>query len=599
MTSERRILWASLRTHWKIILTTILLSLAAAGAEVFSIGMLIPFLQTFAQSSTSAFQTGIGWIDEHVLAVGGSTLRRTYHICALILAGTWMRSILGYLAGVYAVTSRVRIVEDLRMQIVNQLQAVSLRFFSKTRGGDIINSITTEINRTTTAVSVVFNLIVQGTILGMYLLLMVWISWELTLLVLTVFGLLSFGLTWLMRSIQTRGAWLTEANSQFTSTFTEFIDGIRTITAYNRQPYEQQRLSASIENLASATIETFKRSSLVQPLSQAIVGSILVVLIVVAIQFYVIPGALDIAFLLGFLFALFRVMPTVNNLNDQRGVWASNRAGLAKVAALLNRDDKPYQSEGTRPAPSLTDALRFENVDFAYESNQPVLKNINLDVKAGSMVALVGGSGAGKSTLADLIPRFYDPTQGRILLDGIDLRDLTLRSLRDRIGIVSQHTHIFNDTVHANIGYGNLSADDAAIRRAAEQANALGFIEDMENGFDTVLGDRGIRLSGGQRQRLAIARAILKNPDILILDEATSNLDSMSERLVQRSIERLMDGRTVIAIAHRLSTIENADWVVVLEDGCIVEQGSYADLIQREGHLWQYHCMQFQTTAVS
>ncbi len=599
VTPEIRLLRKSVRTHWRIIALTVIASLAAAVAEVFSVGMLIPFLQTFSEGTSDPFRSGITWIDQYLLAVDGTPLERTYHTCGLILVGTWMRALLGYTSGVLSVKSRVEIVEDLRRQIVDQLQSVSLSFFSKTKGGDLLNSITTEISRATTAVSVVFNIIIQGTVFIMYFSLMTWISGELTLLVLGVFGALSFGLTWLMRTIRSHGEWLTEANRRFSTRFTEFIGGIRTVVAYNRQPHERKRLFDRIEDLANATVSTFKRSSLVQPLSHTIVGTVLVILIVVAIQFYVIPGKLDIAFLLGFLFALFRLMPTVNNLNDQRGVWASNSPGLANVAALLDPADKPYQAEGTLPAPSVRKGIRFESVDFAYEPGEPVLHDIDLSIPSGSMVALVGGSGAGKSTLADLIPRFYDPTSGRILLDDTDLRDLDLRSLRDRIAVVSQSSHMFNDTVWANIGYGNLSADRATIRQAAAEANALDFIEEMDDGFDTLLGERGVRVSGGQRQRLAIARALLKDPEILILDEATSHLDSKSEQLVQSSIERLMEGRTVLAIAHRLSTIENADWVVVLEDGCIVEQGPYEDLLRRKNAFWSYHQMQTQGALAS
>jgi subfamily B ATP-binding cassette protein MsbA len=597
MNPDLRLLWSSIRSHWKLVAATVLLSLGSALSEVFSIGMLIPFLQTFADGGAEPLRSGVDWVDRHVLAVDGSALSRTYRICGLILLGTWMRSLLGYSAGVYAVTSRVRIVEGLRRQIVDRLQSVSLSFFSKARGGDLLNSITTEINRTTAAVGVLFTVIIQGTLLLMYLGLMTWISWQLTLLVLTVFGLLSFGLTRLMRAVRAKGQWMTEASSAFTSRITEFIEGVRTVVAYNRQPFERRRLGRSIADLADATIATSKRSFLIQPLSQAIVGSVIVVLIVVAVQVYVIPGRLDIAFLLGFLFALFRLMPAVHNLNNQRGVWATNRAGLAKVAALIDPSDKPVTTGGSRPAPVPQDAIVFDGVDFAYEPDQPVLTGIDLRIPAGRMVALVGGSGAGKTTLADLIPRFHDPTAGRILLDGADLKEFDVSSLRERIGIISQHTYIFNDTVRANLQYGNLDASFDDLRHAAEQANALGFIEGMEAGFDTVLGDRGTRLSGGQRQRIAIARALLKDPSILIMDEATSNLDSVSEKLVQESVDRLMGGRTVIAIAHRLSTIKDADWVVVLEDGQIVEQGPYDALVARGGALSTYHRIQFQPAA--
>jgi subfamily B ATP-binding cassette protein MsbA len=592
MTRELRLVWSSLRKHWVIVTLTIVFSLGAAASEALSIGMLIPFLQTFSENA-DPLRTGIYWVDTYVLASDEAPLVRTYHICAAILLGTWLRSGLGYLGGLCAVVSRVRIIESLRRRIVDQLQSVSLQFFSKSRGGDLLNSITTEIGRTTTAVAVVFDVITQGTLLVMYVTLMTLISWQLTILTLAVFALLSLGLTLLMSRIHLSGEWLTDANSRFTASITEFIEAVRTVTAYNRQPYERERLYASISDLAAAMISISKRAFLIQPLSQAIVGTVIVVLIVVAVQFYVLPGVLDIAFLLGFLFALFRMMPAVNVLNDQRGLWASNRPGLARIVGLLETADKPYLSNGTVRATPLREAITFENVDFEYEPGQPVLKDLNFGIPAGSMVALVGGSGAGKSTLADLVPRFFDPTRGTVRMDGIDLRDFNVRSLRDQIGIVSQSTYIFNDTIRANIAYGNLDADEATIRRAADLANATGFIEQMEEGFDTILGDRGVRLSGGQRQRIAIARAIVKDPNLLILDEATSALDSISEKLVQRSLEFLMDGRTVLAIAHRLSTIENADWVIVLENGRIVEQGTYTDLIAAKGHLWSYHRVQF------
>ena len=597
MTHELRIVWPSIRKHWVIVTSTVVFSLGAAASEALSIGMLIPFLQTFSEDS-EPLRSGIQWIDTYILASDETPLVRTYHICAVILLGTWLRSGLGYLGGLCAVVSRVRIVESLRLRVVDQLQAVSLRFFSKTRGGDLLNSITTEIGRTTTAVAVVFDVITQGALLLMYVVLMTLISWELTVLTLAVFGLLSLGLTWLMSRIHLSGERLTDANSRFTASITEFIEAIRTVKAYNRQPYEKKRLYDAVGDLAAAMISISKRAFLIQPLSQAVVGTIVVILIVVAVQFYVLPGLLDIAFLLGFLFALFRMMPAANVLNDQRGVWASNRPGLAKIAGLLDPTDKPYLPNGSIRASPLQTAITFENVDFEYEPGQPVLQDLNFEIPTGSMVALVGGSGAGKSTLADLVPRFFDPTRGRVLMDGVDLREFDIRSLRNQIGIVSQNTYIFNDTVRANIAYGNLDADEATIRRAADLANATGFINQMDEGFDTVLGDRGVRLSGGQRQRIAIARAIVKDPNLLILDEATSALDSISEKLVQHSLESLMGGQTVLAIAHRLSTIENADWVVVLENGRIVEQGTYSDLIAEKGHLWSYHRMQFHNSSL-
>jgi subfamily B ATP-binding cassette protein MsbA len=240
----------------------------------------------------------------------------------------------------------------------------------------------------------------------------------------------------------------------------------------------------------------------------------------------------------------------------------------------------------------LKQAIEFVSVDFGYDPADLVLHKISLTIERGKMTALVGSSGAGKSTLADLIPRFDDPTRGKILLDGVDLREFEINSLRRKLAVVSQDTFIFHTSVRNNIAYALDGVDEAAIREAASLANALEFIEELPDGFETQLGDRGVRLSGGQRQRIAIARALLRNPEILILDEATSALDSVSERLIQESLEKLSVGRTVIAIAHRLSTIVRADKVVVLEQGHIVEQGTYEELLQQRGKLWQYHQMQ-------
>ena len=592
--SNTRILLPSIRTYWKIVVLTIFFSLAAAVFEGISIGLLIPFLQAFGEAGSSGFQTGVDWIDHHLLGMGRSQLDQIARICGFILFATWCRSMFGYLSSLYATKSRVRIVEDLRVRVIDQLRSVALRFYSTTRNGELLNTITNEIGRSAAAVGALFGTVNQGTLLLIYLVLMIWISWELSLLILFFFGALSMGLTHIVRMVRERSNTVTEASGKLTSAITEFIDGIRTITLYNQQDYEHHRLYDATQELAEATIETNRKSLLVRPLSQGIVSTVLLIVLFLAIWLYVLPGHLDIAFLLTFLFALFRMMPCVDNLNSLRGELARSAAGISNTAAVLRRDNKPYLADGDTAAEPLQDALVFDNVCFEYDRGKRVLHNISTTIEKGKMTAFVGGSGAGKSTLADLLPRLYDPTAGRILYDGQDLRSLKVHSLRDRIAVVSQSTHIFNDSVRNNIAYGSPDATFEEIVEAAKQANALCFIEEMEEGFDTSLGDRGVRLSGGQRQRIAIARAILRDPDILILDEATSALDSVSEQLVQSSLERLMEGRTVIAIAHRLSTIENADWVLVLEEGRVVEQGPYADLLEQRGHLWEYHSLQFQ-----
>ena len=591
------VLSPSIRKHWSLILGAMTCALFSACFEGFSIGMLIPFLQNLSVDEGSGFQTGFAWIDTTLLGVGLPTLERTYRICGVILLATWLRTVFSYLSSYQGIKARSLVVEDVQNRIVEQLQAVSLRFFSTTRTGELVNTVTNELGRVSHAFHLALAFVTQSILLCVYAAFMFYVSWELSLIVVVFFGLLWLGLSRLVRLIRTSGRAVTEASGAFTSRITEFISGIRTVAAFNMQGFERDRLEDAAHEYARSNIATYRKSLAVMPISQAVFGTVLVAIIVVATQFFVLPGKLDVALLLAFLFALFRLVPTAHSINRNRGEWAGLYAAIDNVADLLRRGDKPYMSNGSQTVPVLQDAISFRDVAFAYEEGEPVLHTINFRVARGKTTAIVGASGSGKSTLVDLIPRFYDPVSGAVCWDGTDVRRFDVRHLRSRIAIVSQSTFVFNDTVRANIAYGTENACFEDIREAAREANALAFIEEMRDGFDTVLGDQGIRVSGGQRQRIAIARALLCDPDILILDEATSALDSVSERLVQESLERLMEGRTVVAVAHRLSTIENADWIVVLEGGRVVEQGTYADLLERRGQLWTYHSLQFQTPA--
>lgn len=578
----------------KITILAIVFTFLAATFEGFGVGFILSFIQSFTNPDAPPIQTGIDWIDIGILAVNAPATERLYRITGLIFITTIIRLGFTYLGQLYSFLAQINLGYRLRLRIFDQLQALSLAFFSKTRSGNLINSLTGEIRQITMAMMILSNFVAKAEILIVFIISMLLLSWQMTVVSILLLTLVSVGLSTLLRKVREASFEVTTANAKYTSVSLEFIQGIRTVQAFAGQEFERQRCHEANSQIVRAMNQAMVIRALVEPLSEG-AGIIMLLCILVAGFAYLIPsGYLQSASFLTFLVVLLRITPIIRQLNSIRARLSNLSGSFDNIQQLLRTDDKCYLPNGRVQFSQLKQAIEFVDVDFGYVPEEPVLKQISLTIPKGTTVALVGSSGAGKSTLADLIPRFYDPTRGKILFDGVDLRQFDINSLRQRVSVVSQNTFIFNATVRDNIAYAMETINEADVRTAAQQANALEFIEDMPEGFDTQLGDRGIRLSGGQRQRIAIARALLRNPDILILDEATSALDSVSERLIQESIEKLAAGRTVVAIAHRLSTIMNADKVLVLERGQIVEQGTYQELLQQRGQLWQYHQMQHE-----
>ena len=576
----------------KITILALVFSVLSAAFEGVSIGFLLSFLQSLTTPNAKPIQTGISWFDIWILGVNASATSRLYRISALILLSTWIRSVFNYLAQLYTEMAQVNLLDRLRKQIFEQLQAVSLSFFSKTKAGELINTITTEVERIKQAFGGAAFLISRSLTIITYLLSMLLLSWQLTVVSLMLFSLMAVSLSRLIAKARERSFPVSVASGNLTSTAIEFINGIRTVQAFGTQDFERKRYYKASSEIIHSTTNLARIWTAIKPLAEGLATTILVGMIIVAFTGVLTNGALEVASLLTFFFVLFRLVPILQDLNGTRAVLSTIQGSTENIKELLRTDNKNYFKNGDIEFIGLKRSIDFVSVDFGYGDSKLVLNNITLTIERGQMTALVGASGAGKTTLADLVARFYDPTAGQVLIDGVDLRQIEINSLRHKLAVVSQDTFIFNASVRNNIAYGTEGATDAAIERAAQLANALQFIQDMPEGFETQLGDRGVRLSGGQRQRLAIARALLRDPDILILDEATSALDSESERLIQGSLEKLSVGRTVIAIAHRLSTIVRADKVVVLEQGCIVEQGGYQELLEQRGHLWKYHQMQ-------
>src|SRR5437868_9575485 len=408
-----------------------------------------------------------------------------------------------------------------------------------------------------------------------------------------VLPLLGFSLQPMLKRLRRGNLRRGNVHGEMTSVLQETISGIRLVKASGTESYEEARCADGSNKYARSSLKLTRLALLAPPVTE-IIGTLIAVLVLWIGALQVLSsGTMTGATLLAFLTLVLRLLQPLKQLSQMRTTAQSSLASAERLFEILDSPAEFQRDSGTRDKAAFDRDLRFDKVTFAY-AETPVLRNINLTARKGEVIALVGPSGSGKSTLVDLIPRFYEPTGGRILLDGIDTREIRLPALRALTGIVSQETVLFHDTVRNNIAYGAAEQyTQAQIEAAAKAANAHEFITELPRGYDTLLGERGTRLSGGQRQRLAIARALLSDPPILILDEATSALDTESERLVQEAVDRLLKGRTVFVIAHRLSTITHADRIVFLDRGEIVEQGTHADLLARRGAYSRLYALQF------
>ncbi|MDX2100721.1 MAG: ABC transporter ATP-binding protein [Leptolyngbyaceae cyanobacterium bins.59] len=490
------------------------------------------------------------------------------------------------------------LMADLRETGFRLLLEVDLDYYSRMKVGDLINRLGGEIGRTSGAIGSVIQMIINGITALVFIGILLSMSWQLTLIATFLLALVALANQFVVIRSKELGQQLSEMSRVYSSAMIEVLSGIRLVKALANEDREYARLQQFIRQRERIDFQSQANYGLVGPINE--VTSIVVIVLIIVLGRILFAGNLQTlsTILLTYLLILFRLLPIVGQLNLQRSQFANAAASVHLVNDFLRREDKPFMQNGTQPFTTLSEGIRFENLSFTYPTNldRQVLKNINLSLPRGTTLALVGSSGAGKSTLADLLPRFYDPQEGRILVDGVDLRDLDLKSFRRNMGIVSQDTFLFNDTIRNNIAYGRNNPTDEAIIQAAKLANAYEFIEQLPKGLDTLIGDRGVLLSGGQRQRLAIARALLQNPEILILDEATSALDTASERLVQAAIENLSRDRTTLVIAHRLSTIQKAEQIAVLHKGQVVEVGTHEELLRKNGHYAQLHAIQFGDT---
>jgi ATP-binding cassette, subfamily B, bacterial MsbA len=591
----------------KYLIWSLMLNLISALLNIFSFTFLIPILQILFKMNTKTYEymvwgsaglkqvvvNNFYYYIEQLIVNNGASI--TLLILGVILAVMTLLKTSAYFgSSAVMIPLRTGVVRDIRIQLYNKILNLPLGFFSEERKGDIIARMSGDVNEIETSITSSLDMLIKNPVLILvYFVTLIITSWQLTLFTILVLP----GMAWVMGKVGKKlKRQSLSAQNKWSDTMTqveETLGGLRVIKAFIAEKKMSNRFTECSNDYRAAINKVAIRQSLAHPMSE-LLGTILIVFVLWFGGTLILHdnSTIDAPTFIFYLVILYSIMNPLKDLANAAYNIPKGMASVERVDKILKAENPIVEVAHPKSVNGLNQGIEFKDITFSYDGKRDVLKHVNLKIRKGETVALVGQSGSGKSTLVDLLPRYHDMQQGEILVDGINIKDVRISDLRGLIGNVNQEAILFNDTFYNNIAFGVESTDLEHVIQAAKIANAHDFIMETENGYDTNIGDRGGKLSGGQRQRISIARAILKNPPILILDEATSALDTESERLVQEALERLMKSRTTIAIAHRLSTIKNADEICVIHEGEIVERGRHKELLGLNGYYKRLNDMQ-------
>ncbi|MDD5950884.1 MAG: ABC transporter ATP-binding protein [Bacteroidales bacterium] len=589
---------------------SVLMNVLSAVFNIFSFTLIIPILKILFNLDSSIYSF-IAWNDasasfkdkvlnnlywfvsQSIIDLGAGTVLLI--LCLILSFMTLLKTACYFGSSAVMIPLRTGIVKDLRMQVYDKVLTLPLGFFSQEKKGDIIARISGDVSEVENSITSTLDMLIKNPILIVfYFGTLIFISWQLTLFTILFAPIM----LWIMgrigrrlkeRSLEAQALW-----SDTMSQVEETLGGLRVIKAFLAEKKMSERFDRVTGRMRDKNIKVATRQALAHPVSEFL-GTMMIAIVLWFGGILILNehAPIDAPTFIYYLVILYSVIQPIKDLSKAAYGIPKGMASMERINRILETENNIKECAEPEPLDSFNDCIEFKDVSFHYEDGcKTVVDNVNLKIHKGQTIAIVGASGAGKSTLVDLIPRFFDVNEGSITIDGKDIREVSIHDLRSLMGNVNQDPILFNDSIFNNIAFGVENATMEQVIEAAKIANAHEFIVEKEEGYDTNIGDRGVKLSGGQRQRISIARAILKNPPILILDEATAALDTESERIVQEALERLMSSRTTIAIAHRLSTIRNADEIIVMDEGRIVERGKHAELIAKNGYYKKLNDMQ-------